>query len=757
MISKSNLVNNVPMELQKLKQWVCWEARQRNERLTKVPVNPYTRRDISINEQDNWMTFEDAIASCEQNGLSGIGFVFTENDPYVGIDIDKCIDEQGNFATFAREITLKINSYTERSPSGRGIHIICKAILPKGRNKNEKLGLEMYDHSRYFTFTGDVVEGYDEIHERAMSVIEVYNKHFASLEQKMEKNQAEGIRLLKGQSNRKDILDILSRMKNSQTIMALYQGQWKNLYNSQSQADLAFCNALAFATGKDMNVMDRIFRESGLYRKKWDEVHYSNGMTYGQATLQKAIDGCTSVYEPKYRTDKSIVTIQHQPIQLQPREQQLPHWYEKDIRTGSIKFKPGILAKHLANSMNIKLLGGSLHRYLDGVYVELDDIQAKSIIQDHLRPELIKAVHVKDTLEIWKTELVKQREDIYDHTAENIINFQNGLFNNKTKEFSPHCPDHVSTVQLNASFDESAECPQFMRFLTDALHPEVIPTVQEIMGYLLVPVTKAQKAFIFYGPGRTGKSTLIGIIEEIIGDKNVSHVPLQKLEDRFDKASLFGKLLNTCADLPAKALSDTSSFKILTGEDIIQAERKFKDPFSFKNKARLLFSCNQLPLNEVDRTDGFYRRLLIVPFLNQVLEEKVDPYLLDRLKNEKDGIVQWALKGLERLSANGFNFTQCNLTNMLLDGYKKSSDSVQWFVEEYCEFAPEAKIYSKSLYEFYQRVCQENGILPKYIGKFIQELEALCGKAIIRGFESKTKRAVIKGIRLKEAVSNQVA
>jgi putative DNA primase/helicase len=274
----------------------------------------------------------------------------------------------------------------------------------------------------------------------------------------------------------------------------------------------------------------------------------------------------------------------------------------------------------------------------------------------------------------------------------------------------------------------------------------VIAVVQEIMGYLMVPVTKAQKAFIFYGPGRTGKSTLIALIESLIGESNTCHVPLQKLEDRFDKASLFGKLLNTCADLPAKPLTDTAAFKILTGEDILHAERKFKEPFSFKNKARLLFSCNQLPVNAVDHTDGFYRRLLIVPFFHQVPEEKINTNLLDELKEELDGIAQWGLKGLERLASNNYVFTPNHVSQKLLDLFKLKNNTTQWFVKNFCIISAEAKTYSKDLYEYYVQVCKMNGMQPRPINIFVTELLQFYGTSIQRKHEPKTRRSIFQGI-----------
>lgn len=755
MISKTTWQQNVPLVLQNLKQWVTWEAREREGRITKVPVYPSTRKDISINNTNNWMEFEEAITMCERYNLSGIGFVFTGDDPYVGIDIDHCVDDKGNFSDLALKIMQQVNSYTEFSPSGTGIHIIVKAVKPKGRNKNEKLGLEMYDRDRYFTFSGNVVNRYKDINYDTPGVIEIYNNYLAVEQQSLESSD-KAFEKPRNEISNASTIKLLSRMKNGQNLIALFEGQWQTLYDSQSQAEMALCNALAFATGKDMNLMDQIFRESGLYRKKWDEVHYSDGTTYGGGTLKKAIDSCTSVYEPKSERQSIKMTTKGENFPVKPKVQLRP-WYEKDSRNGTVKYKPGILAQHLRKTFKIKYLGGNFYDYKNGAYVKMENIQVQSIIKEHLLHDYMKPVHIKDTEELWKIELANESLGWDEKDFAHIINFQNGLYNIQTKKFLPHNPSHVSTVQLNCSFDINAECPIFLQFMSVSLHPEMITIIQEMMGYLLVPITKAQKAFILYGPGRTGKSTLIRIIETVIGERNVSHVALQNLSQRFEPANLYGKLLNTCADLPSSSLLDTSVFKILTGEDFVQADRKNKDPISFKNKARFLFSCNQLPANDGDRTDGFFRRLLIIPFRNQVAENQVNPHLFETLMEEVDGIVLWALKGLERLMANGFQFSESGVNKQLIDGYQIGSQSVQWFVEEHCELSHEVKAYSMELYKFYTRVCEANGIQPKSIAKFIPELEAYCGKVIARTLESKTKRAVIKGIRPKEDSASQVA
>lgn len=137
-----------------------------------------------------------------------------------------------------------------------------------------------------------------------------------------------------------------------------------------------------------------------------------------------------------------------------------------------------------------------------------------------------------------------------------------------------------------------------------------------------------------------------------------------------------------------KAIEDNGFFKAATGEDYISAERKNKDPFSFRPYARFLFSCNEIPRNYGDRSDGFYRRLIIIRFSHSVPKTKRDPNLLEKLAAERDGILMWALTGLHRLMEQNYQFTETEATQEELRRYKVESNSALLFVEEcLCDFS----------------------------------------------------------------------
>ncbi|MDP9358742.1 MAG: hypothetical protein M3R02_26380 [Chloroflexota bacterium] len=160
------LARAIPAELHALPQWVGWRHRERNGKWTKEPVNVYTGQVGGVTGQVTWSSFDEAVAGMEADRYDGVGFVFTESDPYVGIDLDGCRDpETGTVESWAAEIIERFDNYTEISPSGRGVHIIvaCTQPLPKG-NKKPAMGIEVYQARRFFTLTGWSV---DEERQRA--------------------------------------------------------------------------------------------------------------------------------------------------------------------------------------------------------------------------------------------------------------------------------------------------------------------------------------------------------------------------------------------------------------------------------------------------------------------------------------------------------------------------------------------------------------------------------------------------------------
>lgn len=289
-----------------------------------------------------------------------------------------------------------------------------------------------------------------------------------------------------------------------------------------------------------------------------------------------------------------------------------------------------------------------------------------------------------------------------------MLCLENGILNLNTLTVVPHTPEIIFFNKLPVDYVPGAKFELFSEFLGQVIPHDVIPLMQEIMGYCLYKSYPFQKAFMFVGAGANGKTTLIRTIKALLGSDNCSAIPLHQLEsNRFAASNLHGKLANLFADLSSRALQETAMFKMLTGEDLIPAEKKFKDGFSFDNYAKLIFSCNQIPRSP-DDSDAFFRRWVIIVFPNQFLEQGADKMLVQKLTTPKEmsGILNFAIKGLKRLLENG-DFSYSKSIQVVREEYIRKSDSVAAFVMDCIEIAPESHETKKMLYTQYADYCRQ--------------------------------------------------
>lgn len=271
---------NIPPELAGLTRWVVWKD-------NKVPRTPGSNRPASTTDPTTWRSLGQALASVRCGQADGIGFVFTDT-PFTGIDLDHCL-RHGKLTPQAASIVALLSSYTEISPSGRGLHIIVRGHLPAGARRNGEV--EMYDTDRYFTVTGHVWRHFRTIQARQAELEYLHAHLFGPPGPCPHQPPAPVI-----YQSDEELLRRATRASNGGKFARLWGGDFSD-YPSQSEADLALCNLLAFWTGGDAARMDRLFRQSGLFRPKWDEKHYASGQTYGQRTIERSLAGYTQ-YDP---------------------------------------------------------------------------------------------------------------------------------------------------------------------------------------------------------------------------------------------------------------------------------------------------------------------------------------------------------------------------------------------------------------------------------------------------------------------------
>lgn len=365
--------------------------------------------------------------------------------------------------------------------------------------------------------------------------------------------------------------------------------------------------------------------------------------------------------------------------------------------------------EHIKKNHDLFVLGGVPYIYRDGVYrPDLNGAELKTMIRKLIYPEFVKSNTIKRVYDLFisASELQVTDEDLNNYPIE-WINFKNAFYDPVAKRMIRHDPKYRAVNQIPHKFDPTVQPTgeNIMSWFMDMFDTEEIEMLLGFSGLCMTRDTRQQKFLILNGEGGTGKSTVIRLIEEVIGTENVSNISLSELTQRFSAFGLLGKLLNSCADLEIDALEDTSTLKKVLGEDSLRAEAKGKDAISFRSYAKLIFSTNELPIVKAERTNGFYRRLLILP-MNKLPKRK-DPDFFSKLTGEIDFFIWASVKALERLYQVG-TITEPESSVEAVERLRCDSDTVEAFLKDECERVQEGREERSSLYTAYDTYCYKS-------------------------------------------------
>jgi putative DNA primase/helicase len=273
-------------ELQARPQWVCWrKEEQREGTFTKVSYNARTGHRAASDNPATWASYGQAVQALRAGTYHGLGYMFRQD--YTGIDLDHCVNPDGSTDAWAQAYLERLRSYAEYSPSTTGIHILVRGAIPRGTRRripdapHPEAAIEMYCEKRYFTVTGQHLAGTPTTIETCADLQAIH----AELTLPKPAPQPERCEQPEEFSD-SALLERAMNASNGATFRALWDGATTS-YVSQSEAELALCNLLAFWTGKDASRMDRLFRHSALYRQKWDQPART-GERYGEGTIARA-------------------------------------------------------------------------------------------------------------------------------------------------------------------------------------------------------------------------------------------------------------------------------------------------------------------------------------------------------------------------------------------------------------------------------------------------------------------------------------
>ncbi len=735
----------IPEELKRLKNWVCWKAepdQKAHSGIKKIPINPHTGGQAMSNNPDTWSDFETAVRVSAD--LAGIGFVFDGNG-YFGVDLDDMPEaleqfKNGNYDNVISEFVYGLKSYTELSRSGNGIHIICKGRLPEGARR--KGGIEMYEKGRFFVMTGNCCSEFIDISNCTESVKPLHEKYLAQHKSPSEKTNNMSAVPLSLTAN--EIIEKALNSRNGAKFEALYRGDITG-YASQSEADMAFCNILAFWCGGDIEAMDSIYRSSGLMREKWDRKQ--SGSTYGMLTLKKAADNRNAAYSPQSFQDDYSITI--------GGKKSVPKKLYTFDDTGNAER----MFDYFGNILKYSYVDKRWLYYRDGKWTfdnvgeifrvadaALEIMKKESTLWEEHEGGIFYddyKKHVKKTRSNnTKKAMVKELEHRVPILPKNMdtdkmsVNCKNGIIDLRCGKLMPHDINKFMTKMLNVQLPENPKSPRlWLDFLSDIFGDdrELVRYIQKAVGYSLSGSTNEQCVFFLYGTGRNGKSTFLEIVRYIMGDYATNIQPETIMvrpsqgSANSDIARLKGARFVTSVEPNEGMRINEGLLKQLTGDDVVTARKLYGDEFEFKPEFKLWMATNHKPI--IRGTDtGIWRRIHIIPFTVSIPTEKVDRRLKYKLREELPDILAWAVEGCRIWQSEGLRMPKAVLD--AVQEYRHEMDVISAFTDACCIVGGEVK--SSQLYAVYSEWAAENNEYRMSSTKF--------GVEVAKRFERVKKR-----------------
>lgn len=438
----------------------------------------------------------------------------------------------------------------------------------------------------------------------------------------------------------------------------------------------------------------------------------------------------------------------------------------KSDGTTKLNINPGLLAQSISNNLMYKCVGGSFYWYCNGYYKRLEKNAVKAKIANYIRGAKNDNKILDNIFGMLLADDSHMANEEDFNTNEKYINFKNGLYNIDTKVLERHNSDILYTRQINAEYNKDTvlkEYHTFYKYVRDLcknaageIDWQVYNALQEIVGLAISNVYgyRTKKAAFLYSPvGNTGKSQFLGLIGHLIGQENITNIPLQNMNEdkgRFALANIGRVRLIANGDQGKADVKDSSTFKSLTGGDSVKSEAKGKEIASRIFKGFIIIACNDLPYIADDKGEHVYRRMYTVPCVHTIAEKDRDANILDKMLQELPAIVNWAIEGLHRLIDNNYTFTEIEAGNKYIENYRKNSDTVFSFLDDEgytITKDPEHKISKKTLYEKYIGYCrreERQQVSPK---QFKDRITKLTGLSEQRTYVNNIRDYFMQGIK----------
>lgn len=727
-------------ELVARRQWICWAEEERDGNLTKTPKQPDgSGENARSNDMQTWGDFEEAVEAAQERDGWGIGFVFSDAGPYVGIDLDGCLKPSDDDRGPAPEDWLPPldafdDCYIEVSPSGGGLHIIVKETrIPdwwtnqiKRRDKNpaffenevdvvgdhEEIGVELYDSGRFFTFTGETLDDFGgdnpcespELAEWLTAAYLVFNDSLPDLP---------------GESSDHD-------------------GDWSlNVYDVLSRSQYPEGKRCAHPVHGSTTGANFMVDPGGETWRCWSGDHACTGDALHLVGMEEGLIDCgewvhgsidSDTWAEVFDTarDRGLIEDDRDADEgsserpIPPDIDQEPDRVWQEIQDGYYEARDADekqMIRHRASRFLQSQRAFAAHEESDtlfvynptnGVYEPRGEAHIKRTLVRRLNHHYTR--HENNEITDQLRGLSYRRPEAFGG-PEGKINLSNGVLELDEMELRDHDPEHMFLSSMPVEYDSAAEAPLWEEFLAEVVPRQIDRMkIQEYVGYCLMHWNLTfHKALFIVGPTASGKSTFLDTVRSLLGPDTVSSVTPQELVDeRFAAVELFGAWANIRNDIPSGVIENTGKFKELVAGDPIKAERKYEPTFTFQPKAKHLYSANQLPEASVD-DDAFYRRIMLISFPSTIPINDRDPELPSKLADELSGILNWAIEGYHRLQDND-EFTGARSPAEIRDTWEAWGSTVERFKQDALVYEPDGAVPKSLAHNAYVAFCEDQGL-----------------------------------------------
>lgn len=736
------MYSNLPNELKQNALFCLWKRQNRNGKITKLPFQTNGSMAKS-NDIGCFCDFDKAVKN--MNGYDGIGMGIFGG--YSAVDIDHCIDSNGTLSEMAVDIINTMKSYTEISPSGEGIRIIFKSSgvdfdKSKYYTNDHSIGLEVYlsgATNKFVTLTGNEYEVKYPVRDCTDEVMLILNKYMLKQNKSV---QVRGDLIVPGSKLSDNmVIEKALNAKNGYKFQALWSG---NLLNnkSQSEADMSLAMILAFWCGGDIEQMDRLFRQSGLMRDKWDERRGS--VTYGKMTLENAVNKSTCFYQGNYSEfyrelfddELAIFLEKANPYYEYPRNDNGTSRLFAEYIKENLRYVPerkcwyyynGICWSQDVGDMMIRESCKQFCSALLKEVAEKAETKEDKNYYYRLQNRIPRDNIIRDAQSVFPISMSEFDSNKY------LFNCLNGTLDLSSMKFREHSADDKITKLAPVKYDPNAKCERFNKFIDEIMcgDQDTAIFLQKALGYALTGDTRYECMFILYGATtRNGKGTLMESVLNLVGDYGLSVKPeslaVKKTNSSGpseDIARLAGARFANISEPGKSMVFNSALVKTLTGNDTINARHLHENSFDFKPQFKIYINTNYLP-TITDMTVFSSNRIYTIPFERHFEDFEQDKSLKDEFQKSEvmSAILNWLIVGYEMIV--NFGLKPSEKVIQATKNYKDESDKFSEFISDCLIKDVNEKVRTAEVYSEYQSWCARNGYCIENIRNLNQALRA---------------------------------